>query len=222
MMLALLLTACASQPDKPFHFKNLAKSDIDMVADRHHQAISGLTRQLAIKLYKRNPRELAKANGVTLERRLKLLFPINRASRKHAELAKRDSVAAVQLAFDPEFNGDRVFALMVGVTGMLNAAYNGQREFFLTDELDQQKLYHSARNLEVIAWQLRNKRGEDGKLLILSNGSTPEGIENLSYERLFGKMIALQDMLAQVVADKSSRAINRVVHSAASMTLLPI
>ncbi len=110
---------------------------------------------------------------------------------------------------------------MVGIRSMQHASYGQKTEFFLLDELDQQKLYNSARNLEVVAWRLNNHRQQDGSLFLLSNGSH-NGIANLSFERLFGKMISLQDMMAKVVSGKTDRAINTVIHGVASSTLLPI
>lgn len=219
---SLLLSGCIAGGSNSFQITDLAKSDIDNVTDMHINEVRQLTRELLIKLYRRNPRELAKAvPGTTIDDRIRQLFDKPRADG-FSELRGFDGTAAIPLAFDPEFGGDRVFALMAGISGMLHASYNNQYEFFILDELDQQKLYNSARNLEAIAWGLNNRRSPQGELFILSNGTTPEGIRNLSYERQFGKMIALQDMMAMLIADGTNRTITKIVHSAASMTLLPI
>lgn len=222
--ITLGLSGCATNSGGGSGFKisNLAKTEIDTVTDMHIQQIRHLSRELTTKLYKRNPRELAKAPaGTTIDSRIRQLFNSNRPVG-FAELGGADGVTAIPLAFNEAYEGDRVFALMAGISGMLYASYNHQDEFFILDEIDQQKLYNSARNLEAVAWQLNNRRDEKGELYILSNGTTPEGIRNLSYERLFGKLIALQDMMAMIIADSTNRTITKVVHSAASMTLLPI
>ncbi|GAA0694723.1 lipoprotein [Marinobacterium maritimum] len=213
----LLLGGCASngQP-RPFQLKNLAKSEIDMVADLHVEAVNKLARELTIKLYKRNPRELAKVPGMTVERRLELLLGTPRLIT-HAELNNLYAEKAVPLAFDPSFGGDRVFALMVGITGMLHASYSYRNEFFMLNEMDQQKLYNSARNLEAVAWRLNTYRHPDGSPFLLANDPA-----NLSFERLLGKLIAHQDMMARIVSDSTNRTINTVVHGIASTTLLPI
>lgn len=219
---ALLLSGCIAGGASSFQITDLAKSDIDNVTDMHINEVRNLTRELMVKLYKRNPRELARAvPGTTIDDRIRQLFNKPRADG-FSELRGLDGTAAIPLAFDPQFGGDRVFALMAGISGMLHASYNNQYEFFILDELDQQKLYNSARNLEAITWRLNNRRDADGELFILSNGTTPNGIRNLSYERQFGKMIALQDMMAMLIADGTNRTITKIVHSAASMTLLPI
>ena len=224
LFLSTVLSGCVTNTGGASNFKltNLAKTEIDTVTDMHIRQIRHLSRQLTIKLYKRNPRELAKAPpGTTIDKRLQQLFSPSRPTG-FSELGGADGVTAVPVAFAEGFEGDRVFALMAGITGMLHAAYNHQDEFFMLDEIDQQKLYNSARNLEATAWQLNNRRNEKGELYILSNGTSAEGIRNLSYERLFGKLIAHQDMMAMIIADSTNRTITKVVHSAASMTLLPI
>ncbi|MFT5722873.1 MAG: hypothetical protein ACI9W6_003212, partial [Motiliproteus sp.] len=59
LLILLLLAGCS------FNVKNLAKSDIDMVVDQHILELNTLTTQLLIKLYKRNPKQLAKAPEMT-------------------------------------------------------------------------------------------------------------------------------------------------------------
>jgi len=217
----VLQTGCATNSTNNFKLSNLAKSDIDSVTDMHIQELHKLCRQLTIKLYKRNPRELAKAPGTTVNKRLAQLFSDERI-KGFSELNGAKSTAAISLSFNEGYQGDRVFALMAGISSMLYAAYNHQDEFYILDEIDQQKLYNSARNLETVSWQLNNRKDSYGERYILSNGIATNGIRNLSYERIFGKMISLQDMMALLIADTTNRNITRVVQSAASMTFLPI
>ncbi len=222
LLLAFGLAGCAPQQERPFQMRNLAKSDIDMVIDAHINEVNRLTRELMLKLYRRNPRELAKAPpGTSAAQRLYELFETPRKTR-FTELDDHYGIQAVALTFDPDFEGDRVFSLMVGISGMIYSAYNGRDEFFLLDEIDQQKLYNSARNLEIIAWQLNNARYDTGEPYLHSNGMSDDGVRNLSFARTFGKLIALQDMMARIVADTQNRTINRVIHGAASTVLIPI
>lgn len=223
LSLVILLQGCATgEKAKPFQIKSLAKSDIDMVADLHIQAVNQLVRDLTVKLYKRNPRELRKAPpGMTVSRRLQLLLDSPRLIN-HPELGGKYGIDAVPLVFDPAFRGDRVFALMVGISGMLHASYGYRDEFFLLNEIDQQKLFNSARNLEAIDWRLNNRRMPDGSLFLLTNGIDANGVPNYSYERIFGQLIGYQDMMARIVSDKTNRAIKSVVVGFASSTLLPI
>jgi hypothetical protein len=139
-----------------------------------------------------------------------------------AELDNRQGTDALELAFDPKFSGDRVFAVMVGLTGMVRSSYGWQEEQFLFDSLDPQLLFDSARNLEILVWRLSNRRDTGGELLLLTNSRAGEE-ENLSFERLFGKMIAVQDMLAFIVAGKVDRGISRVTQGVlSSAVFLPM
>ncbi|KXF82399.1 hypothetical protein [Enterovibrio coralii] len=220
--LILLTLAGCSNGKRPFEIKNLAKSDMDLITDIHIIEMRDLLEELTVKLYKRNPKELAKVEGMTVEARLESLMKVERPAEGYPELGGIDGVNALYLAFNEEFQGDRVFAMMVGISGMLSDSYNNQLEFFILDDIDQQKLYNSARNLEIVAWLMNTRKDLNGELLILSNGIAEDGTPNYSYERVISKMIVIQDMMAKMVSDSTNRAINQVVHGVASMTFFPI
>ncbi|MEZ9524902.1 hypothetical protein [Enterovibrio norvegicus] len=221
MVCVFVLSACSSN-SRPFDIKNLAKSDMDLITDIHIAEARTLTQSLMVKLYKRNPRELAKVPNQTVTSRLESVMTIERPVYGYPELGYVDGVDALHLAFSARFEGDRVFALMVGVTGMLSSSYNHQLEFFILDDIDQQKLYNSARNLETVAWLLNTRKSPEGEPLLLGNGLTIDGTPNYSFERTLGQMIIIQDMMAKMVSDSTNRAINQVVHGVASMTFFPI
>ncbi len=216
LLTLLVLGGCNAS----YNVKNLAKTDIDMVADLYVEELYNYNHDLMVKLYKRNPRELEKKTGISIDTRTKQLGRY-RENFRFKELDNKVGPDALNLVFDESFQGDRVFALMVGIRSMLHAAYGHNREFFLLDELNQQQLYNSARNLEILAWRLKSYKDSNGRLFLLTNGYQDK-IANLSYERLFGKMISLQDMMAKIVAGKTNRTINTVVHGFASSTFLPI
>ena len=100
-------------------------------------------------------------------------------------------------------------------------SYNGKTEFYLTDSLDPQKLYNSARNIEIAAWKLANARDARGEPLLVSNEKTDD-VANLSFERELGKMIAYQDVMADVAAQRTNRVIRRIVQTLATAVFLPI
>ncbi|MGH8530104.1 MAG: hypothetical protein ACRETN_09755 [Nevskiales bacterium] len=217
----MLLTACAAQSGgRGFRVENLAKSDIDFVVDSHIRAQESHLRELTIKLYRRNPAELKKKAGATLDSRLAQLFA-RPGELILDELQGKQTIEAMLLGFEENYSGDRVFAIMAGLTDMLRRSCNYKQEFFLLDELDQQKLYNSARNIEVLVWRIGHRRDPQGKVYLLTN-EIGDDASNLSFERLFGKMIALQDMLAQITADTTNRSITKVLHNAATMVFLPI
>lgn len=200
---------------------DFAKSDIDSVAEIHLQESLASIRLLSDKLYRRNPREWRRGGYPSVEAAIDRAFDPKFAWR-FPELGNARSTEALQLAFLPAFSGDRVFAFGVGLGSMVMQAYGNQTEFFLIDQIDPQKLYNAARNIEVAAWKLATARDAQGRLLLLSNDIASDGVQNLSYEREIGKLIALQDSLARVIAERTNRTIRSVVQGAALKVFLPL
>ena len=136
------------------------------------------------------------------------------------DLRGRRSTVALALAFDETYPGDRVAAFIVGMRTMLLDAYDGKSRFYVHDMLDPQKLYYLARNFEIAFWKLGHDRNIDGSLFLLSNSL--DGTGDLSFERIAGKLIGLQDHMAQVVADSTNRQIKNVVQGVAQAVFFPI
>lgn len=64
--------------------------------------------------------------------------------------------------------------------------------------------------------------GKNGELILISNSADPQDVNNLSFEREFGKIIGIQDVLARSVENKSIRSIRFAVVNLAVMIFLPI
>jgi hypothetical protein len=216
ILFILCLAGCGG-----YELKNLAKSDVDLVADEFIDESRALVRELMIKLYRRNPRELAKTPGMTVELRIRQLVA-KRGQLSFEELAGRQETDALELVFNPYFDGDRVFALVVGLGGMLRHAYGYNAELFLFDSLDAGRLLTSAQNVEVLLWRLKHVRQPDGTPFLIT--SEYRGVtDNLSFERLFGKLIILQEMMARIAGDAGHRRVTMAVHAASSVFIpLPI
>ncbi len=225
--LILLLAGCYLPVDsnspiktRPFELGDLAKSDVDLVLEMQVNYTMEYLEELMGKLYLRNPKELRKGGWLSPKRAIKRVFGPGRA-RSFAGLQGKRSIDAMRLAFDSQYHGDRVLALVEGLRGMLLDSYDGKLEMFLLDELDPQKLYNAARNIEIATWKLSNDRNEDGRLFLVSN-ETKGPVQNLSFERLLGKMIAVQDSAASFVAENTNRRIKNVIQSIASAVFIPI
>lgn len=203
-----------------FSVKSLAKTDIDNVLDIHVQEVRYHLRALMVKLYKRNPRELEKSRYPDPEKNIARIFD-EQHYWKFEELQNRKGVDAIRLAFDQTFEGDRVFAFVLGLTSMLMAAYGDRTEFYILDKVDPQKLYNSARNVEIAVWKLGHDVDIGGQLYLYTNSLPGEEI-NLSYERLFGKIIATQDNIAIIIANSTNRLIKKTIQSVATAVFLPI
>ena len=124
VLLPMLLCGCGG-----YELKNLAKSDIDLVADQFIIKTRTDVRELVVMLYNRNPDQLARNPGMTIEGRLAQL-KVRRYKLQFAELEYKQDINAMNLAFDPNYRGDRVFALIVGLGSMLRQAYAYQPEMF--------------------------------------------------------------------------------------------
>ncbi|MBF0134897.1 MAG: hypothetical protein H7833_06975 [Magnetococcus sp. DMHC-1] len=218
LVLVLLLVGCSRPaPDKMpvdrensnFTWPDLAKTDVNLFVETNQHDVMGYLKQLMIKLYRRNPNQLQRGTVHQAEANVGRVFGTFH-NWEFAELNNVKGVDCIRLAFQESFTGDRVLAYTVGLGSMIMASYENKREFYVLDSLDPQKLYNSARNLELALWLLTHDRDSHGNLFLLSNES--EGtVRNLSYERLFGKMIGLQDALSRVVAQKTKRLIKQAL-----------
>ncbi len=210
LLMVLLLSACLTACGE-YEVKNLAKSDVDMVADEFIKESRRLVMQLMVKLYKRNPDQMRKYPGLTIEGRAAQLR-VNRHELSFDELGGKQGIDAMNLAFDPAFHGDRVFALTVGLGSMMRQAYSYKPEMFMFDQLNGKALWTSARNVEILAWKLRNARKPDGEYFLISH-EYQGVVDNLSFERLFGKLIVMQELMARIAGDADDRAVTAAVHT---------
>ncbi len=227
---AMLFTGCANSPiqrkdgglsQRGFAIENLAKSDVDQVTEISQREVLRHLRVLTEKLYRRNPAEFRKNGLPSAEAATEQLFA-SLATWPTSPLRNSDWERDFRAAFREDFVGDRVHAYMSAMLAMVMTAYEHKQSFYITDRLDAQRLYNSARNIETAVWKLSNARVADGVAPILLTNSMDGGVQNLSYEREFGKLIAAQDLLALVIEDSSNRVISRTVQNMASFVFLPL
>jgi len=215
VLLMMLLPGCGS-----FNIKQLGKGDVDFISDAHRQGVDDLLYEMMVKLYRRNPAELNKQLEPSISAQVARL-KASVVAGAPLVIDNIEGVALLRQAFDPDFEGDRVFTLVGGLLSMVHKSYGYHTEFFLFDTLNQQKLYDSARNIEAASWRLRTSTSTDGELLLLSTVlSGPD--KNLGFERLVSKLISLQDMMAAIAADINKRTINGVAHGVARAVFIPI
>lgn len=210
----------ASDPDDD-GVSYLAKSDIGEVIEYHQRAVIRDLKKLMLKLYRRNPKGRHDKAVRSIEESVDLVF--SQAHNKgYPQWGQLKGTDIVRIALDASYQGsDRVLPFIVGLRKMLMASYDNHTEFYFLTSIDQQKLYNSARNIETSAWMLAEHHDINGQILLLSDSLENEK-RNLSYQRLIGRMIATQDNLAEIIANKTGRLIKTVVVKAASMIFLPI
>ena len=224
--LFLLLSGCnsslerndATQYDKG-SFSQLTKTDFDRMADYEIKENTQSLKILALKFYKRNPAELRKTTSDSPEVTVNWLFS-NSHSWKFKEINNAQGIEALDQVFDENFNGDRVLSLIAGLYTMLITAHDNQKEFDMFDSLDPQLIYNAARNVEVIVWRLSTKKKKNGKLFLVTNEMN-DNLQNLTFEREFGKIIGRTDYFAYVLSEKKERYITRAIQGTTIRVLLP-
>jgi len=226
----ILLAACATtEPVKPgktipqrddrSSLRQLGKSDIDRLADVEIRENTQSLRMLMTKLYKRNPRELKKSTSGNAEEMVNSVFE-NRQDWRIKEINEAQGTDAIQQAFKPDYQGDRVLSFIVGLQTMLIKSHGGISDFYLTDTIDPQNIYNVARNVEIAVWKLSNARDDKGQLYLLTN-ELHDSERNLSFEREFGKIIGSLDLFAITLSEKLQRTITRMVQTLATALFLP-
>ena len=226
---AVLVAGCAGQQihrkdgsssQRDFEMSNLVKTEVDMISELTQREVYKELKLITEKLYRRNPQEYKKAGLPSVEAATARIF-------EHLDMGKDSPIALMNwqdnfgVAFQESYNGDRVFAFMAALTGMVMASYDYKTAFYVTDQLDPQKLYNCARNIEVAVWKLSNAKLANGNKVLVTN-SIEGDVQNLSFEREFGKLIADQDLLALIIEDRSSRTITRAIQNATAFRFLPI
>ncbi len=236
-VIILLLAGCSTTPDggyvdspngRPVPVRQdrnalhqLVKTDLDRLADIEYSENVSTLRLLMLKMYKRNPAEAQKSGLGSPEQIASYVFEQTGVHHWQFEaLGGAQDTAAIKLALNAQYSGDRVLALVVGIQSMLFRAHGNKSAFFLTDSIEPQNLYNAARNIEIAVWKLTNAKNAQGELLLLTN-SLPGEVQNLSFEREFSKMMARTDLLALTLAEKSQRFISRLTQSITAAPFLP-
>lgn len=226
LLLALALcSACSTrvgkdgQSETRLDPKYLAKTEIDRVADTaRSEVVNGLL-LVADKLYKRNPRAWKLSGAASREaavERLRL-----RVQRNWPEMNGLREGQAAALAFSESYTGDRVAALVYGLLTMTDAAFEHKDEFFIFDTLDERKFFNCARNMDIAVWKLGHDRNAAGELFLLANELDPNN-RNLSFEREFGRVMGILDLLAKILADRNGRSLSRLSQTVATSIFLPV
>lgn len=224
--LALLASACSMPGTAPgtgsyprFSPRQLIKSDTDHLVETNQRRIFESLRRLTAKLYRRNPNEWRKSGVADVAMAVDRIFDVDHAWR-FDDLGHRRDIEALQIAFHPEFMGDRVRAFIVGLGSMVQTAFGNNVDFYLLNDLNAQRFYNAARNVEIAAWKLATTRDAGGELMLLSNEMGD--VNNLSFEREMGRMIGQLELLSDVIEVKTERTVIRVVQNLATAVFLPL
>ncbi len=199
---------------------NIAKTDIDIVTEIHVINAKSYIEDLIIKLYKINPVYLDKNENFNSVSQV-IIDIFKETDIKNVDKSGQENINFILKGFDKSFRGDRIYYICKGLYGMINASYNYKDKFYLTDpKLDPQKLMNTAINIETLVWRLSNSKNKN-KLLIKTNNIDNDRL-NLSFERLFGKLINNQENMARIVSSQQGRMIQKAAKGIVSSIFLPI
>lgn len=182
------------------------------------------------KLYKRNPNQLKKNFALNNEdlSREELIKKITDANIKAIEnatppsgLTSLQDIEILSVSLNPDYQGDRVAAFIFGMADMILTAHNNKSRFYAIDNLDAVLIYNAARNVEVAAWMINNRRDANGNLLLLSNEMSGD-IVNISFEREFGQIIARLDLVSNLLDENLRRVGINYVQNLLFFTFLPV
>lgn len=206
-----LLAGCTSPPVKKdvdgvsFSSGQLLQNDANRAANLAMRDNLESLSLLLDKLYKRNPAQWKKTGAASREQARQGVMDAVRNQQPLPGLGGRQSVAALPLAFDAGFHGDRAGALIYGLGSMLFELYGGTDTQHLLSGLNPQMTANAAWNIEVAAWLLASRTDAQGQPLLLSNEISASG-RNLSFEREFGRMIGRLELLAQMTNESLRRS----------------
>ena len=201
--------------------KNIAKTDIDIITEIHVVNAKSHIEDLIIKLYKLNPIYIKKNQNFNSVSQV-ILDIFKEVNIDEIDKTGQKNIDLILKGFDKNFTGDRIYYICKGLHGMINASYNYKSKFYLTDpKIDAQKIMNTAINIETLVWRLSNTR-DNGKLIIKTNNIEKNKI-NLSFERLFGKLINNQENMARIISSQQGRMLQKAAKGIVSKVLfLPI
>lgn len=213
------LLSCTKKIDVPqeyeknnqdFQMSDVFKNNINYTIEISLNQSVKLLEELAIKLYNRNPNQIRKEFDYGVQDVVDLIANNkvhNNKGKMLSQLGNYRAEELLKLAFHPRYKNDRVLAFVYGLRTMLNDGY-GNEDFFMFDQVEPQKIHNLARNFEIAFWQLFNAKNSKNEPYIYSINLDEKSL-NLSYERMAGKIIQLQDLLSEITSKAYGKNLTR-------------
>lgn len=205
---ALLLAGCGALAPtpraEPYQSREWLQSGTNRIANLALRDNIESVRRVQLSLYRRNPREWRKW-AASADEAIARTWDAIMADQPLAELRGASDIAAVRLAFEPGYEGDRVAALAAGWAAMLKQANGDTWQQSVLDGVSAENAYRAARNFEISLWLLGSRRGPDGQPLLLSTEISERG-RNLLVDRELSKVVGRLDLLAAQADEKYRRA----------------
>src|SRR5690625_2211886 len=228
LLLGLLMAGCAHAPGdrgqprgESMSMDQFAQTDFNRTVTIAMRDNLDTVYRLREKLYKRNPIQWQRAGYESMQQAIEASQYAIEQAQPPVELAGLQDIEILSLSLTPEFSGDRVGAFIYGLADMILAAHNNKSRFYIADQLNAQHIFNAARNVEIAAWLLNNRRGHEGEPLLYANEISPLGA-NLSFEREFGQLIGRLDLIANLLDENLRRLGIGYVQSLLFFSFLPV
>lgn len=229
LAMAMALAGCAGPApqngraphNEAMSFDQFGQTDFNRtvtIALRDNLASLGV---LLEKLYRRNPSEWRKTGAPDLASAIAQGRKALATGQPPPDLQGLSDIQILSVALDPAYQGDRVRAFILGLANMIIQAHDGKTRFYATDILNAQRIYNAARNVEIAAWLLANRRDGAGRPLLLSNELSGD-VHNLSFERQFGELIGRLDLVANLLDENLRRVGINYVQGLLFFNFLPV
>ncbi len=222
------LLACAQVPSERGRPKGEAMSWDQLAQTDFNRTVTIAMRdnletiyRLREKLYKRNPIQWQRGGFHSLEEAVAASQYAIEHAVPPAQLHGLQDIEILTVSLSPEFTGDRVGAFIYGLADMLLVAHNNKSRFYISDQLNAQHIFNAARNVEIAAWLLNNRRDGEGTPLLYANEISPHGV-NLSFEREFGQLIGRLDLVANLLDENLRRVGIGYVQGLLFFSFLPV
>ncbi|WP_304858690.1 hypothetical protein [Methylotenera sp.] len=112
-------------------------------------------KKLMLQLYQCNQKDLLKSTQVSAEELVQWVFE-GPFGWKFDAIRQSQSVDALSLSFNEQYQGDRILPLITSLHTMLVSAYGGENEFKFTKTISPKHLYDAAHNIEMARFKLIN------------------------------------------------------------------
>lgn len=213
LILSTTLFGCATHSDvasgegpstETMSFDQLAQTDFNRtVTIAMRDNLDSLTR-LMEKLYRRNPREWRKSGAPDIDTAIREGSQAIHDGKTPPGLHGLRDIQILSVSLDPQYQGDRVAAFVLGMADVIIQAHGGKTRFYVSDMLNARHVYNAARNVEIAAWLLASRSDAQGNPLLLANEISPEAT-NLSFEREFGQLVGRLDLVANLLDENLRR-----------------
>ena len=184
LILTLLLTGC--QGGKETIKQALVPVDVQMI-NYHVREIDKSFEEFTRRLYLKNPKYEKDPEA----RHTKIQAIFHEGEMPDTEFNDKPSHDVLSAAFAPDTTyTDRVFLLGLGLKKSVQEAYSIEEDVFVTSlQIPKGRLENLYLNISQVKWRLKVYRGEEGKLLFLTNEAGEDGYINMGYEVILTEVL---------------------------------